>query len=76
MKFLYSRWRPDSATDEQKLEQMISLFSYLVVQTSGDVQEALEWLKQLAEEYGLFDENMTMDDVLDKLREKGIIEDA
>ena len=46
------------------------------MQTSGDVEEALEWLKQLAEEYGLFDENMTMDDLIDKLREMGLIEDA
>jgi Ca-activated chloride channel homolog len=76
MKILYSRWRPDSATDEQKLQQMTSLFSYLVVQTNGDVQEALDWLKQLAEEYGLFDENMTMDELIEKLREMGIIEDA
>src|SRR5512141_482252 len=55
---------------------MVSLFSYLVVQTSGDVQEALEWLEQLAKEYGLFDENMSMDDLIDKLREMGIIEDV
>lgn len=55
---------------------MLQLFSYLVVQTSGDVQEALEWLRQLAEEYGLFDENMTMDDLIDKLRAMGIIEDV
>ncbi len=60
----------------RRLQQLMSLFSYLAVQTSGDVQEALEWLKQLAEEYGLFDENMTMDDLIDKLREMGIIEDA
>ncbi|MEW6510805.1 MAG: VWA domain-containing protein [Bacteroidota bacterium] len=76
MKFRYSRWRPDSATDEQRLQQMISLFSYLTVQTNGDVEEALEWLKQLAEEYGLFDESMTMDDLIDKLRELGLIEEA
>lgn len=75
MRFRYSQWTPQSATDEQRLEQLVSLFSYLVVQTSGDVQEALEWLKQLAEEYGLFDENMSMDDIIDKLREMGIIED-
>ncbi|MEO8166736.1 MAG: VWA domain-containing protein [bacterium] len=55
---------------------MVSLFSYLIVQTSGDVQEALDWLRQLAEEYGLFDEDMTMDDLIDKLREMGIIEDV
>jgi len=75
MRFRYSKWTSESSTDEQKLQQLTSLFSYLVVQTSGDVQEALEWLKQIAEEYGLFDENMTMDDLIDKLREMGIIED-
>jgi len=75
MKFRYSKWTPESRTDEQRLQQLVSLFSYLVVQTSGDVQEALEWLKQIAEEYGLFDENMTMDELIDKLREMGIIEE-
>ena len=76
MRYLYSKWRPDSRTDEQRLDQVMQLFSYLVVQTSGDVEEALQWLKQLAEEYGLFDENMTMDDLVDKLREMGIIEEV
>jgi uncharacterized protein with von Willebrand factor type A (vWA) domain len=76
VRFRYSRWRPDAATDDQRLQQLISLFSYLAVQTSGDVEEALEWLKQLAEEYGLFDENMTMDDIIDALREMGLIKDA
>ncbi len=76
MNFIYSRWTPQSSTDEQRLQQLVSLFSYLVIQTSGDVQEALEWLKQLAEEYGLFDDNMTMDDLIDKLREMGIIDDV
>ncbi len=76
MRFRYSKWTPQSQTDEQRLQQMLSLFSYLVVQTSGDVEEALEWLRQLAEEYGLFDENMTMDDLIDKLKEMGIIEEV
>jgi uncharacterized protein with von Willebrand factor type A (vWA) domain len=75
MRFRYSKWTPESKTDEQRLQQLVSLFSYLVVQTSGDVQEALDWLKQIAEEYGLFDENMTMDELIDKLREMGIIEE-
>jgi uncharacterized protein with von Willebrand factor type A (vWA) domain len=75
MQFRYSKWTTESRTDEQKLQQLVSLFSYLIVQTSGDVQEALEWLKQIAEEYGLFDENMTMDELIDKLREMGLIED-
>jgi Ca-activated chloride channel family protein len=72
----YSQWREDASGDDQRLQQMVSLFSHLVTQTSGDVEEALEWLRQLAEEYGLFDENLTMDDVMDKLRELGLIEDT
>jgi uncharacterized protein with von Willebrand factor type A (vWA) domain len=76
VRFRYSKWSPESRTDEQRLQQLVSLFSYLVVQTSGDVQEALEWLKQIAEEYGLFDENMTLDELVDKLREMGIIEEV
>lgn len=76
MRFQYSKWTPESMTDEQRLESLMSLFSYLMVQTSGDVEEALEWLRQLAEEYGLFDEGMTVEDLIAKLREKGIIEDV
>jgi Ca-activated chloride channel family protein len=72
----YSQWREDASGDDQRLQQMLSLFSYLVTQTSGDVEEALEWLRQMAEEYGLFDENLTMDDLVDRLRELGLIEDA
>jgi Ca-activated chloride channel homolog len=76
MRLRYSQWRDGSSTDEQRLQQMVSLFSHLVVQTSGDVQEALDWLKQLAEEYGLFDETISMDELIDKLRDMGIIEEA
>src|SRR5271157_4185526 len=75
MRFLYTRWTPESKTDEQRLQSLMQLFSHLLVQTSGDVEEALEWLRQLAEEYGIFDEKLSMDDLIDKLREMGIIED-
>lgn len=74
MRFLYSRWNETSATDEQRLEQVMQLFNYLVLQTSGDVEEALEWLRQLAEEYGIFDENLSLEELIEKLREMGIIE--
>ncbi len=75
MRYIYQKWTPQSQTDEQRLEQLTSLFSYLLLQTNGDVEEAMEWLRQLAEEHGIFDENLTMDDLIDKLREMGIIEE-
>ena len=76
MRFRYSKWTPESLTDEQRLQSLTSLFSYLIIQASGDVEEALEWLRQLAQEYGIFDEDLTMEDLINKLKEMGIIEDA
>jgi len=76
MRFQYAQWQEDSATDETRLQKLVSLFSYLVTQTSGDVDEALEWLRQVAEEYMLFDEELSMDDLIDKLREMGLIADT
>ena len=63
-------------TDEQRLESLVSLFSYLMLQTNGDTEEALSWLRQLAEEYGLFDESLSIDDLIEKLKEMGILEEV
>ncbi len=76
MRFLYTKWTPQSQTDEQRLQSLMQLFSHLLVQTSGDVEEAMEWLRQLAEEYGIFDENLSMEDLIQKLKEMGIIEEV
>jgi uncharacterized protein with von Willebrand factor type A (vWA) domain len=54
----------------------MQLFSHLLIQSSGDVEEAMEWLRQLAEEYGIFDENLSMEDLFEKLKEMGIIEEV
>jgi len=76
MRFVYTKWTPESKTDEQRLQSLMQLFSHLLVQTSGDVEEAMEWLRQLAEEYGIFDENLSMEDLIQKLKEMGIIEEV
>jgi Ca-activated chloride channel family protein len=76
MRFHYSQWNETSSTDEQRLEQLTKLFNYLVLQTSGDVNEALQWLRQLAEEHGIFDENLSMEELIEKLKEMGIIQEV
>lgn len=63
-------------TDQQRLQSLMSLFSYLLIQSSGNVEEALDWLRQIAEQYGLFDPSMSIEDLINKLKEQGIIEDA
>lgn len=75
MKFIYSKWTEQSLTDEQRLEKLFSLFSYILLQTNGDVNEALDWLSQLDEQYNLFDESMSLSEFIDRLKEKGYIEE-
>jgi Ca-activated chloride channel family protein len=76
MRFRYSQWTPESQTDDERLQSLMSLFSYLVVKTSGDVEEALEWLRQIAQQHGIFDEDLTAEELIEKLKELGIIEEV
>ncbi len=75
MNFVYSQWTPLSQTDEQRLQQLISLFNQLLMRTSGDVEDAIDWLRELAEQYGIFDENLSLEDLIKKLKEMGLIEE-
>jgi uncharacterized protein with von Willebrand factor type A (vWA) domain len=54
---------------------MKSLFSYLLVQSSGNVEDALEMLRMIAREYGIFDENLSIEDLIQKLKDEGILEE-
>ncbi len=74
MKLLYSKWTDRSQTDEQRLEKLFSLFSYILIQTNGDVNEALDWLNELDERYKFFDQSLTLSEFIDKLKEQGYID--
>ncbi len=73
MHIVYSKWLPDSKTDESRLNDLLSVFSSLLVQTNGDVQEALDWLEQMGLEYQLFDKDLSFGDFVDELKRQGYI---
>ncbi|MEP7146013.1 MAG: hypothetical protein ABI792_03275, partial [bacterium] len=73
MEIQYSQWRPDSMTDDKRLENLISVFSYLLIQTNGDIDEALDWIEQLDAEYKLFDKDLSFGDFVDELKKQGYI---
>jgi len=54
-------------------DQLFDLFKELIVHTSGDFDEAIEWLRALDQEYKLTDENYTIDDFIEELKERGYI---
>lgn len=61
------------APDVSPFDKLFEIFKEIITHTSGDLDEALDWLKQLDEEYKLTDENYTLDDFVEDLKKKGYI---
>lgn len=54
-------------------EKLFEIFKELITHTSGDFDEAIDWLRQLDNEYKLTDENYTIEDFIEDLKKKGYI---
>ena len=54
-------------------EKLFDIFQELITHTSGDVDEALDWLRELDKEYELTDEDYTIDDFIEDLKAKGFL---
>jgi uncharacterized protein with von Willebrand factor type A (vWA) domain len=64
---------PYQAPELSDFERLFEIFSELIVHTSGDVDEALEWLNVLDKEYSLTNDKYTMDDFIEDLKKKGYL---
>ena len=54
-------------------DKLFPIFKELITHTSGDFDEAIDWLRQLDQEYQLTDEHYTIDDFIEDLKKKGYI---
>jgi Ca-activated chloride channel family protein len=70
----FSKYDPNSQ-GKTTFEQLLEIFLQLITYTSGDVNEALNWLTQLDKEYGLTDDQYGLGDFIDELKEKGYLEE-
>lgn len=70
--FRFSQFKAEEDTSTP-FERLLKLFLELMTHTSGDFEESFDWLKQLDDEYGLTDENYTLDDFRKELEEKKYI---
>lgn len=61
------------APDQTPFEKLFEIFQELITHTSGDVEEALDWLRELDKEYELTDDDYTIDDFIEDLKAKGYI---
>ena len=60
-------------TNLSPFEKLFNIFKELIIHTSGDFDEAIDWLRELDKEYQLTDENYTIDDFINDLLNKGYI---
>ena len=60
--------------DQNPFEKLFEIFKELITHTSGDFEEAIEWLRELDKEYELTDENYTIDDFIEELKQRAFIQ--
>ncbi len=77
MIFRYSEWRDDQDKSKLTFDELMRLFSQLLLHSNGNIHEALQWLTDLDNEYELFDdeEGVGFDEFLEWLKEEGYIEE-
>ena len=64
---------PFEAPEQSTFDKLFDVFSELITHTSGDVDEALDWLNILDKEYSLTTDEYTMDDFIEDLKKKGYL---
>jgi uncharacterized protein with von Willebrand factor type A (vWA) domain len=64
---------PYSAPEQSNFDRLFDIFSELITHTSGDVDEALDWMNVLDKEYSLTKDDYTMDDFIEDLKKKGYL---
>ena len=63
------------APNQSPFDKLFGIFKELITHTSGDFDEAIDWLRELDKEYKLTDEHYTIDDFIEDLKKKGYIRD-
>jgi len=70
--FVFKRFEEEAKSPFDKL---FEIFKELITHTSGDFDEAIDWLRQLDKEYKLTTSEYTIDDFIEDLKKKGYIQE-
>jgi uncharacterized protein with von Willebrand factor type A (vWA) domain len=71
MQFDYTQWRGPNPGDLEHLRQLMDIYRNLLLQTGGDVDEALRWMEHFGKEYGFFNERFGIEDFKKLLEQTG-----
>jgi len=71
MRFDYTKWRGPKPGDLEHLRQLMEIYRNLLLQTGGDVDEALRWMEHFGKEYGFLNDQFGIEEVKNLLEESG-----
>ena len=60
---------------ESTFDRLFKIFKEILTHTSGDVDEALDWLGEIDREYKITNEDYTMDDFIEELKKRGYLKE-
>ena len=69
----YTKWIPRVDDAEDRLEQLLGLLSQILIHTSGDVEEALKWMRYIDQRQGIFDDEMSYEAFVKELEKRGYV---
>ena len=72
---LGNRFSKFEEKDKTTFEKLFELLQELLIYTSGDLTEALDWLNQLDRKYNLTTPEYGMGDFIQELKDRGFIKD-
>ncbi len=70
--FIFKVFEPKN---QSPFEKLFEIFKELITYTSGDFDEAIDWLRSLDKEYKLTTSEYTIDDFIEDLKKKGYIKE-
>jgi Ca-activated chloride channel family protein len=74
--YRFSNYSPPPEKSKSDFERLLKIFMQLVLITSGDVREALEWLTELDKQHKLTNDKYGIGDFIEQLKRDGYITDS
>jgi uncharacterized protein with von Willebrand factor type A (vWA) domain len=71
----FTKYTPPPDQGKNDFDKLFRIFMQLLLMSSGNVSEALQWLTEVDRQYGLTSDNYGMGDFIEDLKRKGYITD-
>ncbi len=71
--YRFSRYSPPPQSQKSDFDKLLNIFMQLVLITSGNVAEALQWLTEVDRQHKLTNDKYGIGDFIEDLKKKGII---